>query len=209
VDLFYQIEGKLKESRPGWSAQKLMLTNPRPGNQSLSLVEKNCIKAAVLILLYTSSPHYYTILTRRTDQVNTHKGQISFPGGRKEPSEQIEQTAIREMAEELGIPSSSYRILGELTPLYVPPTNFCIYPLVAGMEGRPAINPSSDEIDEVLEIPLCNLLNPQNKKMEVRHHRGQKIEVPFYAFAHHKIWGASAMILAELLALIPDFQKNS
>jgi 8-oxo-dGTP pyrophosphatase MutT (NUDIX family) len=131
-----------------------------------------------------------------------HQAQISFPGGRKEPQETISQAALREAREELGILPESVRVLGELTPLYIPPSNFCIYPVVATTLERPVFSPSPKEVSEAIEVPLTHLLDPRNRHEEEWEIRNMKVTVPFFEFKGHKVWGATAMVLAELLDLI-------
>ncbi len=196
------LEDKLSGPKPGLKAQLAMVTNPRPGHQVYHEVEDSCHKAGVLVLFYPSKDRIHLVLTRRTEQVDYHKGQISFPGGRQEKGETLEQTARREAQEELNIDPESIRILGRLTPLYIPPSNYCIYPVVAVSERRPDFRPYSLEVAEVLEVPLDHLLDPQNVRKETWKLGGAAVEVPFYAYTGHKIWGATAMVLAELLDLL-------
>ena len=131
-----------------------------------------------------------------------HKGQISLPGGRKEPEESLEQTALREAQEELKIDPDSVQILGMLTPLYIPPSNYCIYPVTGFAETRPNFQPAAQEVAEVLEVPVKHLLEPENTSKETWIIRGAEVEVPFYLFRGHKIWGATAMVLAELVEVL-------
>jgi 8-oxo-dGTP pyrophosphatase MutT (NUDIX family) len=196
------LEERLSGPKPGLPAQLIMTPTPRPGHQVYHEVEDTCLKAGVLILLYAMENKFYLVLTRRTDRVEFHKGQISFPGGRMEAGEALEQAALREAQEELDIDPGSIRILGTLTPLYIPPSNYCIYPVVALSESRPHFQPSHLEVAEILEIPLEHLLDPHNVRREMWTIRGAAVEVPFYAFGEHKIWGATAMVLAELLDVI-------
>jgi 8-oxo-dGTP pyrophosphatase MutT (NUDIX family) len=196
------LEDKLAEPKPGLEAQLTMITDPRPGHQVYREVENSCHKAGVLVLLYPWKGHLYLVLTRRTDRVDYHKGQISFPGGRREKGETLEQTAKREAREELSVDPDSFRILGRLTPLYIPPSNYCIYPIVAVSESRPVFRPFRLEVAEVLEVPLNHLLDSQAVRREKRNLGGVEVEVPYYAFGKHKIWGATAMVLAELLKIL-------
>lgn len=196
------LEEKLAGLKPGLKAQLGMAPKPRPGHQVYTDVEGSSLKAGVLVLLYPREGRLHLVLTRRTDSVDFHKGQISFPGGRLEAGEGLEQAALREAQEELEVDPDSPRILGMLTPLYVPPSNYCIYPVVALTEDRPEFQPSQLEVEEILEIPLEHLLDPQNVRREIWTFRGTDVEVPFYAFGEHKIWGATAMVLAELIAIL-------
>ena len=131
-----------------------------------------------------------------------HQAQISFPGGQMDEQESAVETALREAAEELNIAAAEVQVLGQLTPLYIPPSNYCIYPVVAVAERRPDFRPSPHEVAEVIEVPLDHLLEPGNVKRETWPIRGTDVTVPFYYFQGHKIWGATAMVLAELLDLI-------
>lgn len=196
------LEKELKGPKPGLKAQLAMIVNPRPGHKVIQEVEDSCIKAGVLILLYPWRNRLHLVLTRRTARIGFHQAQVSFPGGRQEQGESFEQTALREAHEELEIPLRSIRILGELTPLYIPPSNYCIYPIVAKANKRPDFRPSTHEVAEVIEIPLIHLLDPKTIRKEVWTIQGTEVVVPFYIFEGHKIWGATAMVLAELVELL-------
>ncbi|UCE43380.1 MAG: CoA pyrophosphatase [Candidatus Aminicenantes bacterium] len=199
---------KLLGPMPGIKAQLGMCPNPRPGHQAYFEVEDTCLKAGVLVLLYPRENRLHLVFTRRTDKVDFHKGQISFPGGRQEAGEGLEQAALREAQEELKVDPESVRILGMLTPLYIPPSNYCIYPVVALTENRPDFQPSQIEVAEVLEIPLDHLLSPQNVQREMWTIKKTEVEVPFYRFGEHKIWGATAMVLAELLEVVKEINSR-
>jgi 8-oxo-dGTP pyrophosphatase MutT (NUDIX family) len=165
-------------------------------------MEETCSNAGVLLLLYPKNNELVLVLTRRTDRVVNHQGQISLPGGRQEKGETIRQTAIRETGEELGVSADTIEILGELTPLYVPVSNFCIHPLVAFAPIRPHITPSPFEVDEVIEIPLNHLLDDSNIQHETRIIREYEVCIPFYQFQQYKIWGATAMVLSEFIEIL-------
>lgn len=207
-DTIQFLEKALKGSKPGLAAQLSMVTDPRPGNKVYYEVEDTSIKAGVLVLLYPWRDRLHLVLTRRTDQVDHHQAQISFPGGRQEEGESFEQTALREAHEELEIPLGSIRILGKLTPLYIPPSNYCIYPVVAMTDVRPDFRPSELEVAEVIEVPLDHLLDPRSVRREIWNIDSVEAEVPFYSFTEHKIWGATAMVLAELIEMIKHRQDK-
>ena len=207
-DTIRSLEEALKGSMPGLEAQLKMITNPRPGNRTYTEVEDTCNKAGVLILLYPVKNRLHLVFTRRTSRVDIPQAQISFPGGRKEPEESLKETALREAEEELNIDPSSVRIIGELTPLYIPPSNYCVYPVVAVTDKQPDLQPSPEEVEEVIEVPLDHLQNPQNIRREVWPYKGREIEVPFFFFKGHKIWGATAMMLAELIELLKRFMEK-
>jgi len=198
------LEQRLKGPLPGLKAQMRMITKPRPGNKVYQQVEDTSLKAGVLVLLYPWRNQLHLVLTWRTARVDFHQNQVSFPGGRQEKGESFEETALREAQEELNIIPESIRILGRLTPLYIPPSNYCIYPIVAATSIRPDFRPFAHEVAEVIEVPLDHLRDPQNIRREGWTYKGAPIEVPFYAFQEHKIWGATAMVLAELVELLSE-----
>jgi len=206
---FSVLKDRLNKPLPALAAQLNMVPDPRPGNKVYTDVLDSCKRAGVLVLLYLKGTHVFIVLTRRTDLVEHHQAQISFPGGRQEEGETIEQTALRETKEELGIQPSAIQILGKLTPLYIPPTNYCIYPVVAQMKEHPQFKPSSFEVAEVLEIPLNYLIDPQTVRREMWVLNGKDVDVPFYFFKDNKIWGATAMVLAEFVEILNDLKEKN
>jgi 8-oxo-dGTP pyrophosphatase MutT (NUDIX family) len=197
-----KIERGLRAPLPGIPAQLRMATAPRPGHRAYFEVEGTCLKAGVLVLLYERDGELRLLLTRRTELVLHHRGQISFPGGEQHPGESLEATALREAAEELGLDLGPVRVLGKLTPLFIPPSNYCIYPTVAFLPGAPDFKPQPDEVAEVIEVPVGHLAAPGNLLLETWTIGSRTVNVPYYAYSACKIWGATAMVLAEFLALL-------
>lgn len=200
--LFRLLEIRLKGNMPGLDAQLKMSPHPRPGHRKHDEVDDSCLKAGVLVLLYPWDGRLFLVLTRRTEQMRHHQAQISFPGGRQEPGEDLVRTALRETEEELGIRFDSPRLLGMLTPLYVPPSHTCIHPVVAMLPKRPEFVRSPKEVEDVIEVPVRHLQDSANVHEEIWTIRGIPVKVPFYLFKGNKVWGATAMILAELLELL-------
>jgi 8-oxo-dGTP pyrophosphatase MutT (NUDIX family) len=200
--LLLLLEKRLGGDKPGLNAQLKMTPRPRPGHLRYDEVDVSCTRAGVLVLLYPWNGSLFLVLTRRTEQMRQHQAQISFPGGRQESGEDLVQTALRETKEELGIQPDSPRLLGALTPLYIPPSNTCIHPVVATLLQRPEFVRSPKEVEEVIEVPLAHLRDPINVHEEIWTLRGIPVRVPFYLFKGNKIWGATAMVLAELLELL-------
>lgn len=204
-----QVAQALAKPLPGVAGQMRMA--PQPYNQSNHkrwILPADCREAGVLLLLYShlnqeNVPESYIIFTRRPDTMSAHSGQISFPGGRREVGETLEETALRETAEELGIPTDTLQIVGQLSTLYTPPSNFCIYPFVAFSPVRPNFYPNLFEVAEMIEAPLSLLLKPQTYKREIWYFENfGKREIPFFDIFGHKVWGATAMILSEFLTLL-------
>jgi 8-oxo-dGTP pyrophosphatase MutT (NUDIX family) len=159
--------------------------------------------AAVLVLMYPnaptahSDPVLYFPLMRRPEYNGVHSGQISLPGGSCEANETFEQTALRETREELGV-VESIEILGSLTPLYVPPSNFEIHPFVGYLPKRPIWSPDAREVAEIIEAPIATLFDEQAKGIEETTRDGNRLAFPFYRVGQYKVWGATAAILSEL-----------
>lgn len=158
-------------------------------------------EAAVLILIFPEpGDGLHIVLTRRTDHLRGHSGQVSFPGGRRDKTDlSVTHTALRETCEELGIcDRQRIDILGNLSPVYIPPSHFHVDPIVGAMTARPRFIPNPDEVADVFTFPLYRLLDPQTRRTEPRTFNGTQYNVPFYDVAGHKVWGATAIMLSEL-----------
>lgn len=142
-------------------------------------------------------------MIQRPADSGPHSGQISFPGGAVElQDESLAHTALRETWEEIGIPAGDVRVLGALSPLYVAPSNFQVYPFVGRLQRKPEFRPDPREVARVLEFRLRDILAPENLHMEEWELHGNKVRVPHFAAGGAVIWGASAMILSEMAAVI-------
>jgi len=165
-------------------------------------------RAAVLIPLFKKNGEYHILFTRRTDMVEHHKGQISFPGGRQDKKDKdLLTTALREAREEMGIEKKDVRILGELDDICTATTDFCVSPFVALIPYPYPFKVNSREIEEVLEVPLSVLLDESRFRQELHKGDGKPFLVYFYKHKDHTIWGATAGILKQLLDLLPEEDK--
>ena len=191
---------------PGLAAQMRMAPLPRPGTERILDPLLDCRRAGVLVLLYPAGDDgdLTLVLTRRTDSLESHRGQISFPGGSMEPGEDAVAAARREAMEELGVEPESLEVLGQLSPLYIPPSDFCIYPVVAYTAKPPSFIPNEHEVAEILQVSLHHLRQPATRCEETWNLRGAAVRVPYYEVGNHKVWGATAMVLCELLSLLAD-----
>jgi 8-oxo-dGTP pyrophosphatase MutT (NUDIX family) len=156
-------------------------------------------RAGVLVPVITNAQGSELLFTRRTEQVETHKGQISFPGGMADGSDRdIVHTALREADEELGIAAPLVDIRGMLDDLAVP-SGFIITPVVGLLKELPRLTPNSYEVAEAFTVPFDFFCNPSNGRSELREFRGGTREVWFYQHGEHNIWGATAMIVRSLI----------
>ncbi len=156
-------------------------------------------RGEVLILLYPGEGTLSFVLTRRTETVATHKGQIALPGGSQEPGDlHPGDAALREACEELGVCRAQVELLGRLAPLYVVVSDFEVHPFVAYTPCRPAFRADPTEVAEVLEMSLRDLLNDACKAEERWQVGGFELDVPFYRLGAYAVWGATAIILSEL-----------
>lgn len=159
-------------------------------------------QSAVLIVFYPGKQTLQVPLILRPAYEGVHGGQVAFPGGRAERVDRdLTATALREAQEEIGIKSSDVRVLGLLTRLYIPPSNFWVQPVIGVLPYRPDFYPDPREVEAVLEVSLTDFV--QEIKVEERHYQGVAFEAPYYEIQGHRVWGATAMMLAELLELLP------
>jgi 8-oxo-dGTP pyrophosphatase MutT (NUDIX family) len=160
-------------------------------------------ESAVLALLHTAPLGTSLVFTLRPSSLKHHGGQISFPGGRMEPQDRTcIETALRETREELGIATDEIEILGELSPLFIAPSQNLVHPLVGWTEQLPPLVPSPAEVAEVLVVPLRRLLAPETRDDFDYRRADQLLTAPCYRVPGGCIWGATAMMLSELLTLV-------
>jgi 8-oxo-dGTP pyrophosphatase MutT (NUDIX family) len=212
------IRRALANPLPGVKGQIKMAPQPRVGQiNRWDTPPTDCREAGVLLLLYlhtnnhlgtpsaSSESELHLVLTRRPEYPGAHSGQISLPGGRREAGESLQTTALREANEEIGLIPTSVEVIGELSPLYTPPSNFCIYPFIAFSATRPTFQPDAKEVAELIELPLTLLFSPTIYKEEIWYFPdyGER-RVPFFDIFGHQVWGATAMILNEFLTLLRD-----
>jgi 8-oxo-dGTP pyrophosphatase MutT (NUDIX family) len=198
-----ELKRALRQPLPGQAAQLWMAPQPRamrsdhPGHM-----------AAVLLLLYGGESGWWLPLTLRSNSLTTHQGQVSLPGGARHGREPLIKTALRETAEELGISTAGVEVLGKLTPLYVPVSDFQIVPFVGCLAQRPEFVPNPREVAQVLETPVASLLDEGNRAEEYWDlSDGRHLHVPFFRISGHKVWGATAVILGEFVWLLRQMRR--
>ncbi|MEA2131576.1 MAG: hypothetical protein QOJ85_4467 [Solirubrobacteraceae bacterium] len=158
-------------------------------------------QAAVLAALYVDDGELHAVFTRRRDDLRSHAGEISFPGGRRDPGEDLQTTALRETEEEIGLPREHVEILGALTPTPTVATSYAVYPFVGLIEPGRIWTPSASEVEEVLELRLTDLRAARGLRR--LQHRGIPFRSEVYSVGEGLvIWGATARIVSDLLARV-------
>ncbi|MEW5989502.1 MAG: CoA pyrophosphatase [Chloroflexota bacterium] len=180
----------------GRAAQRPLTPHPRAAQRPADFPGQPR-QGGVLLLLYPIQRELHLVLTKRPDNLPLHGGQVSLPGGRREPGESHPMAALRETQEELGIDPAEITLLGELTPLYILPSDFEVHPFVGWMAERPRFRPHTPEVEKVIEAPISLFLEPANRAEEEWEIRGYTLLVPHFLVYGHKVWGATAMILSE------------
>ena len=165
----------------------------------------NARKSAVLILFFHEQDALKMIVIRRSVYVGVHSGQIAFPGGRYEETDlDVRTTALREIEEEIGITHDKIEIIGRLSDIYVPPSNFLISVFVGYLDEKPVYKIDEREVDEVIEIPFSDFLKPtaiRHKDFYVNSIKAVA-NAPYFDVTNAEIWGASAMVISELLDML-------
>jgi 8-oxo-dGTP pyrophosphatase MutT (NUDIX family) len=155
---------------------------------------------AVLVLLYAAANDVYLPLTVRTAALRNHSGEVSLPGGSYDAADgDLQQTALREAWEELAIPAKAVTLWTQLTPVWIPVSNFQITPFVGWAQMRPNFALAVSEVAALLDVPLSLLLQPDVVQREERTIRGTHMHIPYFAIGDYKVWGATAIVLAELV----------
>ncbi|MCX6231434.1 MAG: CoA pyrophosphatase [Bacteroidetes bacterium] len=190
----------LTKALPSAEAHQKMMPSSRRSDLISRPINANTRQSSVLILFYPKQNELYTIFIKRQEYDGVHSGQIAFPGGKYEPDDKnLIYTALREANEEVGIDISSIEILGELSELFIPPSNYLVLPVVAYTERIPEFIPDIKEVNQIIEVSLNELLSTANiSSFEFNGTGNKKIIAPCYIFNDHKVWGATAMIVSEL-----------
>ena len=210
-EVLNQLKLVLEGEKPGLDAQLLMA--PEFRKEELLKRDENQWpkKSAVLLLFNPFSEELSIILTKRSSRLKVHRGQVSFPGGRVDANDKDSiATALRETDEEIGISLDNITVIGELSNLFIPPTHFDVMPIVGVLREKPKYKINPDEVETVVEVPLSKLLDVKNTKRKVFYTSSSGVDrtAPYYDVMGLEIWGATAMILSELLVCIMPFSKE-
>jgi 8-oxo-dGTP pyrophosphatase MutT (NUDIX family) len=201
-----ELQQKLSNPLTGAISHMKMASQHRAKNFNNDTVDiPNAKKSAVLILFFHDDGILKMIVIRRSQYVGIHSGQIAFPGGRfEEEDKDVMTTALREIHEEIGIPEEKIEIIGRLSDIYVPPSNFLISVFVGYLSERPIYKIQEREVDEIIEIPFDDFFKPDVIKEKDFYVNSIKAvsKAPYFDVTNAEIWGASAMVISELLDIL-------
>ena len=161
-------------------------------------------KSGVLLLFYANQGIVYFPLIKRPQYPGVHSGQVGFPGGKMEPSDpDILFTALREAEEEIGINASKVEVLGRLTDLYIPTSNFLVSPVVGLVQEKPSFVPEQRDVARIIEAEVISLFHPEvRKQTKLAVGGGMYLGTPYFEVEEEVVWGATAMILSELVQVL-------
>ncbi|MBI1836067.1 MAG: CoA pyrophosphatase [Flavobacteriia bacterium] len=202
---FQKLIHAFENQLPGESVHQEMAPSNRPLSSWGIANNTDYKESAVSVIIYPNQSTLKTIVIQRPEYEGNHSGQISFPGGKKEKNDpNLEHTARRECFEEIGIPINKGQLLGELTKVYIPVSNFIVYPYVFYVTEIPNLIRDLREVAEIVHFDLKELSKPENiDMMEIQFQNGKtKKNIPCFTIANKKIWGATALILNELKHLL-------
>jgi 8-oxo-dGTP pyrophosphatase MutT (NUDIX family) len=205
-DLAASLRRRLSTPLPGLDAQLRMAPQPRPGWDPRA-VPDGLRDAAGLLLVYPDGDEWLVPLTVRASGLRQHTGQVSLPGGRVDPGETIEETALREASEEIGLDTRLVEVVGRLTPLHIPVSGHLLHPVVGVAATRPTYRIAEAEVERLIEVPVSRLRAPDVVLWEQRVRERPPavlMDVPYFDLDGAKVWGATAMVLAEFLAALEE-----
>ncbi len=190
---------KLSQPLPGSETQFQMAASFRKSSNK-TLVSAT---AGVLLLLYITDNEWNIVLIKRPEYLGVHSAQISFPGGKFDSTDaNLLHTALRETEEEIGVHANKISILGELTKLYIPPSEIEVYPFVGFCAETPIFTIDTREVQYVIEAKISDFINPANRLEKPYSSNETSGTIPYFNINGHEVWGATAMIINEFLAVI-------
>ncbi len=202
--LVEKLKVRLTEPLPGLQAQLTMSSTTRIRELMRYTIPDHAVPSSVLVLLYPVENEAYTVFIRRPKYDGIHSGQISLPGGKAEENDaDPAMTALREAREEIGIIPEHVTILGKLTDLYIPPSNFLVSPYIGYTQARPEFSIDLQEVEEVIEVRVDDLLSGDHLQVvDIRVRDEIQVTAPAWVIDRQIIWGATAMMLAEFCEIV-------
>lgn len=202
--LIEELRNRLQGTLPGPEAQAHMSPMQLRDERFLQQHRPHARQGGVLLLLYPYNGRFYLPLMQRPVYEGHHSGQISLPGGKQEPGDRDKiETALREAWEEIGVEPARVQLIGQLSELYIPPSNYQVLPVVGFCAERPNFVADPVEVAGIIEVSLDDLLHEKSIQQTYRTLEGGiRMKIPYYGVDEHVVWGATAMILSEFLAIV-------
>ena len=209
-DFVNVLRSRLRRPLPGLDMQLRMTSNARIRELMDFGSPENAVPSSVLLLLYPADGDIFTVFMQRPEYDGVHSGQISLPGGKSEVGDSDPAaTALREAREEIGIDPARVELIGKLTDLYIPPSNFMVSPFVGFTDGRPEFVTDPVEVSRIVEVRVKELMDPSNiKQVTIRVRKDFELTAPAYTPGGEVIWGATAMMVSEFCAVARDAVKE-
>lgn len=196
----------MKHPLPGKEAQLTMSPSPVDLMRFESNLPPDYRKGSVLILLYPSDGKAFFPLIKRPIYPGVHSGQIAFPGGKMEDEDENEvETALREAWEEVGVIPEQVQLIGRMSDLFIPTSNFLVTPVLGYSEEIPDFVPEEKEVAKIIQAAVSTLYEPNFRKQKVlKFSNNFRLDTPYFELEQEMVWGATAMILGELLQILEN-----
>ena len=188
---------------PGRNAHETMMVTPGIPFPKINFNKKG-IPASVLILLFPKNNDWHFYLTKRTDTVDHHKGQISLPGGVVEKGESLNDAALRETHEEIGVEKNNIHLIGSLSSFYIPVSGFEMFPFIGWIESEPMTSIHDKEVERIFSASVKDFVLDETQKTKKDTLRGFPVNIPYFDLGNEIVWGATAMILAEFKLILKE-----
>ncbi len=198
-----QLEARLRSPLPGKEAQLQMMVTPRLPIPKINF-DKKGIPAAVLILLFPKQDEWHFYLTKRAETVDHHKGQISLPGGVVESDESLENAALRETYEEIGVSPEKINLIGQLSSFYIPVSGFEIFPFIGYTDIEPHTEIHDLEVSRIFSTSIQQFMSDAVQKSKKDTLRGFPVTIPYFDLENEMVWGATSILLSEFKAVLKD-----
>lgn len=204
------LEKRLVQNLPGNSAHELMKPRMADGTSFSITHPTHPREGGVLILFYEAEGVVKFPLIQRTTYEGIHSGQIALPGGKKEDEDgNLKNTALREAYEEIGIDLEEVEIIGSLSKFFVIASNYCVLPVIGKVAGIPRFTPDPREVEGILHPSLSTLTDPSSvKEKQMRVRGGVDMICPYYDLEEKVVWGATAMMLSELVSILSEYKED-
>lgn len=202
-DYIEKISQRLHKKLPGKLAHDKMMITPQIPFPKLNF-DKKGIPASVLILLFPKKDELHFFLTKRTNTVNHHKGQIALPGGVVEKNESLKDAALRETYEEIGINKEKIQLIGSLSSFYIPVSGFEMFPFIGWAKTEPVTSIHDQEVDRIFSASIKEFMLDETQKVKKDTLRGIPVTIPYYDLGGEIVWGATSMILSEFKLILKE-----